>query len=47
MLLETPKAEGKRLRGKEKSLAKKRAITARALADCRRWLGLETRAAAE
>ncbi|MCT8989516.1 methylenetetrahydrofolate--tRNA-(uracil(54)-C(5))-methyltransferase (FADH(2)-oxidizing) TrmFO [Chelativorans sp. SCAU2101] len=45
--VETPKAEGKRLRGKEKSLAKKRAITARALADCRRWLGLETRAAAE
>jgi methylenetetrahydrofolate--tRNA-(uracil-5-)-methyltransferase len=39
--VETPKAEGRRLRGKEKSLAKKRAITGRALADCRRWLGLD------
>jgi len=45
--IEAPKVEGKRLRGKEKTLAKKRAITARALADCRAWLGIETRAAAE
>jgi methylenetetrahydrofolate--tRNA-(uracil-5-)-methyltransferase len=29
-----------RFRGKDKSLAKKKAITARALADCRAWLGL-------
>ena len=34
------RAEGRRLRGKEKTLAKKRALTARALADCRSWLGL-------
>src|SRR5690606_19324930 len=45
--VEVPKADNRRLRGKEKALAKKRAITARALADCRRWLGIETRAAAE
>ncbi|KXF77274.1 tRNA (uracil-5-)-methyltransferase [Paramesorhizobium deserti] len=38
--IETPKIEGKRLRGKEKSNAKKRALSARALADCRAWLGL-------
>lgn len=44
---ETPKAEGKRLRGKEKAIAKKKAITARALADCRAWLGLDKAAAAE
>ena len=37
-----------RLRGKEKTIAKKRAISARALAACREWLGLpESRAAAE
>lgn len=30
-----------RFRGKDKALAKKRATTRRALADCRRWLGLE------
>nr|WP_295465098.1 methylenetetrahydrofolate--tRNA-(uracil(54)-C(5))-methyltransferase (FADH(2)-oxidizing) TrmFO [Mesorhizobium sp.] len=29
-----------RFRGKDKSVAKKKAITARALADCRTWLGL-------
>jgi methylenetetrahydrofolate--tRNA-(uracil-5-)-methyltransferase len=34
---------GKRLRGKEKTLAKKHAITARALADCRRWLEITSR----
>jgi methylenetetrahydrofolate--tRNA-(uracil-5-)-methyltransferase len=38
--IEAPKSEGKRLRGKEKSLARKRAMTARALADCRDWLGV-------
>jgi len=38
--IEAPKATGKRLRGKEKSLAKKRAMSARALADCRAWLGI-------
>ncbi|UGX87192.1 methylenetetrahydrofolate--tRNA-(uracil(54)-C(5))-methyltransferase (FADH(2)-oxidizing) TrmFO [Phyllobacterium meliloti] len=38
--IEAPKSEGKRLRGKEKTNAKKRAMSARALADCRTWLGL-------
>ncbi|HMM63625.1 MAG TPA: methylenetetrahydrofolate--tRNA-(uracil(54)-C(5))-methyltransferase (FADH(2)-oxidizing) TrmFO [Mesorhizobium sp.] len=38
--VETPKPEGKRLRGKEKTAAKKKATTARALADCRAWLAL-------
>jgi len=38
--VETPKPEGKRLRGKEKTVAKKKATTARALADCRAWLAL-------
>ncbi|WP_288194475.1 methylenetetrahydrofolate--tRNA-(uracil(54)-C(5))-methyltransferase (FADH(2)-oxidizing) TrmFO [uncultured Phyllobacterium sp.] len=38
--IEAPKSEGKRLRGKEKTNAKKRAMSARALADCRAWLGL-------
>ena len=31
-----------RFRGKDKALAKKRAVTARALADCREWLAQET-----
>ena len=44
--VEAPKTDGKRLRGKEKTAAKKRALTARALADCRAWLGLEPRAQA-
>ncbi|MGB3389554.1 MAG: methylenetetrahydrofolate--tRNA-(uracil(54)-C(5))-methyltransferase (FADH(2)-oxidizing) TrmFO [Pseudaminobacter sp.] len=39
-LVEGPKPEGKRLRGKEKIVAKRHAITARALANCRAWLGL-------
>jgi methylenetetrahydrofolate--tRNA-(uracil-5-)-methyltransferase len=30
-----------RFRGKDKSLARKRAMTGRALTDCRRWLGVE------
>ena len=38
--VESPKSEGKRLRGKEKTVAKKKATTARALADCRARLGL-------
>jgi methylenetetrahydrofolate--tRNA-(uracil-5-)-methyltransferase len=36
-----PRVVGRRLRGKEKTLEKKRAMTARALADCRAWLGME------
>jgi methylenetetrahydrofolate--tRNA-(uracil-5-)-methyltransferase len=46
--IDAPKANGKRLRGKEKAIAKKKVMTGRALADCRNWLGLpkpETRAA--
>ena len=38
--IEAPKVDGKRLRGKEKTVAKKKAMTGRALADCRTWLGL-------
>ncbi|MCA0274762.1 MAG: methylenetetrahydrofolate--tRNA-(uracil(54)-C(5))-methyltransferase (FADH(2)-oxidizing) TrmFO [Proteobacteria bacterium] len=38
--IEAPKIDGKRLRGKEKTVAKKKAMTGRALADCRAWLGL-------
>jgi methylenetetrahydrofolate--tRNA-(uracil-5-)-methyltransferase len=38
--IEAPRSEGKRMRGKEKSLARKRAMTSRALADCRDWLRL-------
>ncbi len=46
--VEVPKPEGKRLRGKEKSVAKKKAITARALADFKAWLdGLPAAEAAE
>jgi methylenetetrahydrofolate--tRNA-(uracil-5-)-methyltransferase len=45
--IEAPKSEGKRLRGKEKTNAKKRAMSARALADCRAWLGLPAVAEAE
>ncbi|TIS51801.1 methylenetetrahydrofolate--tRNA-(uracil(54)-C(5))-methyltransferase (FADH(2)-oxidizing) TrmFO [Mesorhizobium sp.] len=44
--VEAPKNEGKRLRGKEKTIAKRHAITARALADCRAWLGLPAQAQA-
>lgn len=44
--VEAPKIAGKRLRGKEKSLARKRAMTSRALADCRLWLGFEPAAEA-
>jgi methylenetetrahydrofolate--tRNA-(uracil-5-)-methyltransferase len=38
--IEAPTGDGKRLRGKEKTAAKKHAVTARALRDCRSWLGL-------
>ncbi|OQM76788.1 methylenetetrahydrofolate--tRNA-(uracil(54)-C(5))-methyltransferase (FADH(2)-oxidizing) TrmFO [Manganibacter manganicus] len=38
--IEAQKLNGKRLRGKEKAVAKKKAMTARALADFRQWLGL-------
>ncbi|MDN5927683.1 MAG: methylenetetrahydrofolate--tRNA-(uracil(54)-C(5))-methyltransferase (FADH(2)-oxidizing) TrmFO [Hyphomicrobiales bacterium] len=44
---QAPRAEGKRLRGKEKTVARKQAITARALADCRAWLGLPAAAEIE
>ena len=37
--VDVPKPEGKRLRGKEKTVAKKQALSVRALADCRQWLG--------
>lgn len=40
--VEAPKVEGKRLRGKEKTLARKRAMSARALQDCSAWLGTTT-----
>ena len=36
--VEVPKEEGKRLRGKEKTNAKKRALSARALNDFKQWL---------
>ncbi|HET7412959.1 MAG TPA: FADH(2)-oxidizing methylenetetrahydrofolate--tRNA-(uracil(54)-C(5))-methyltransferase TrmFO, partial [Pararhizobium sp.] len=40
------KPEGvKRFRGKDKALAKKRAVSARALADCANWLGQLAKAA--
>ncbi|MFC5585820.1 methylenetetrahydrofolate--tRNA-(uracil(54)-C(5))-methyltransferase (FADH(2)-oxidizing) TrmFO [Nitratireductor kimnyeongensis] len=46
--IEVPKPEGKRLRGKEKSVAKKKALTARALEDFKAWLDrLPAAAAAE
>ncbi|MER0239635.1 methylenetetrahydrofolate--tRNA-(uracil(54)-C(5))-methyltransferase (FADH(2)-oxidizing) TrmFO [Fulvimarina sp. MAC8] len=41
------KPEGvKRFRGKDKAIAKKKALSARALSDFKRWLGIETIAAA-
>ncbi len=46
--VDVPKpADGKRLKGKEKTLARRRAISARALADCQAWLdgGVESEAA--
>ncbi|PSJ53114.1 methylenetetrahydrofolate--tRNA-(uracil(54)-C(5))-methyltransferase (FADH(2)-oxidizing) TrmFO [Pseudaminobacter soli (ex Li et al. 2025)] len=44
--VEAPKVEGKRLRGKDKIVAKRHAITSRALADCRVWLGIPAAAQA-
>ncbi|GHD09760.1 methylenetetrahydrofolate--tRNA-(uracil(54)-C(5))-methyltransferase (FADH(2)-oxidizing) TrmFO [Tianweitania populi] len=38
--VEAPKTASKRLRGKDKIVAKRHAITSRAIADCREWLGL-------
>src|SRR5262249_61330766 len=38
--------DGQRLRGNEKTLAKKRALTARALADLERWIAGDSRAVA-
>ncbi len=48
-LAQTPTrdAQGKRLRGTEKSIAKKRALTARALADLDLWMSGHARVAAE
>lgn len=43
---DAPKVEGKRPRGKEKTIARKKAMTARALQDCRQWLGLAHQAQA-
>ncbi|MBX3530769.1 MAG: methylenetetrahydrofolate--tRNA-(uracil(54)-C(5))-methyltransferase (FADH(2)-oxidizing) TrmFO [Rhizobiaceae bacterium] len=43
--VEAPKADGKRMRGKDKTVAKRRAVTARAIADCRAWLGMQPAAA--
>ena len=34
-------SDGKRLRGKDKTVAKRHAVTSRALTECRQWLGLE------
>lgn len=46
--IDLPKpADGKRLRGKDKSVARKRAMSARALADIDQWLGNSARVAAE
>ena len=44
--IEAPRVEGKRLRGKEKTVAKKRAMSARALGDFRGWLGIPAAAQA-
>ncbi|NNE21169.1 MAG: FADH(2)-oxidizing methylenetetrahydrofolate--tRNA-(uracil(54)-C(5))-methyltransferase TrmFO, partial [Rhizobiales bacterium] len=46
--VETPKTiDGKRIRGKEKSVARKRAYSARALADFGNWLSGQSAIAAE
>jgi len=39
-------ASGKRIKGKEKGLAKKRAVSLRALADLKGWLAAESGAQA-
>lgn len=38
--MEAPKSDGQRLRGRDKLVAKRRAVTRRALQDCRCWLGI-------
>ncbi|ESY97479.1 MULTISPECIES: methylenetetrahydrofolate--tRNA-(uracil(54)-C(5))-methyltransferase (FADH(2)-oxidizing) TrmFO [unclassified Mesorhizobium] len=43
--VEAVKIEGKRLRGKDKTVAKRHAITSRALQDCREWLGVPAQTA--
>jgi methylenetetrahydrofolate--tRNA-(uracil-5-)-methyltransferase len=43
----THDADGKRIKGKGRGAARKRALSARALADLDRWLAAPTRAAAE
>ena len=43
----TAGADGKRLRGNEKAIARKRALTTRALADLDRWINGESAVAAE
>ncbi len=43
----THDADGKRIKGKERGVARKRALSARALADLDRWLVASSRAAAE
>jgi methylenetetrahydrofolate--tRNA-(uracil-5-)-methyltransferase len=44
--VEAPTTHGKRMRGKEKTVARRLAITQRARTDCRAWLGLAPRAEA-
>ncbi|WP_185982897.1 methylenetetrahydrofolate--tRNA-(uracil(54)-C(5))-methyltransferase (FADH(2)-oxidizing) TrmFO [Aureimonas mangrovi] len=44
--VEVPREEGKRLRGKEKTIAKRRALSARALADFAVWLDGQSASAA-
>ncbi len=43
----THDAAGKRIKGKERGAARKRLLSARALADLDRWLAAPARAAAE
>ena len=47
--LETPShdAEGRKIKGKDRGFARKRALSARALADLDRWLATPRQAAAE
>ncbi|MBB5754656.1 methylenetetrahydrofolate--tRNA-(uracil(54)-C(5))-methyltransferase (FADH(2)-oxidizing) TrmFO [Prosthecomicrobium pneumaticum] len=45
--VEVPREPGKRLRGNDKAIARKRALSGRALADIEAWLGLAQREAAE
>ncbi|WP_102958265.1 methylenetetrahydrofolate--tRNA-(uracil(54)-C(5))-methyltransferase (FADH(2)-oxidizing) TrmFO [Mangrovicella endophytica] len=45
--VEMPREEGKRLRGKEKTMAKRKVMAQRALADCAAWLGTSRAIAAE